>query len=427
MRLSPMSTRFPALYRFLRWSERYTKTDMVYLFTGGFWLLTANIIVTLFSFAVLFAFANFIPEQTYGEYRFVISIFEVLYVTTLSGLVTSLSQAVASGHDGNFKEIVRTRLLYGLIGTILAFGVGIYYLLKESVTLGWVFIIFAFAVPLIPTTQLYTSYLLGKKSFKRQSLYSIYARIGTAIVLIPVLYFSSDLILILGAFFISNLVINIILTRLTLKAEPPNKRIKEGSISYGKHVSVVETFSTLASNVDKLIVWKFLGPIPLASFLIASAIPQELITRIVGIFTTLAFPKFGESNSIRPVDVLAKISTLASFMTVPVAIYIVSVPFLFKTFFPQYVETTFYAQILSLVLIFAPFTIIASYFGAKQMTRMLYLTSIGDLVLKIILFIPLVFLYGMIGAAVAAVSFFAARSAFYAYLLLTSGNHPHSQ
>jgi hypothetical protein len=31
-------------YTFLRWSERHTKTDMIYLTKGGFWLTLAQVI-----------------------------------------------------------------------------------------------------------------------------------------------------------------------------------------------------------------------------------------------------------------------------------------------------------------------------------------------------------------------------------------------
>lgn len=392
---------------------------MVYLAKGGSWLLLGNIVIILISFGVLYAFANFIPQHVYGEYRFVISIFEILYITTLSGLGTSLSQAVASGFDGNFRQIMFTRLKYGLIGTAMSVCIGTYYFLNGNVTLGFLFVSLAIAIPLFPTSQLYTNYLLGKKSFRTQSLYGIYARLVTALAMISILYLTSNLFLILIVFFVSNIGINLLLTWRTLLREPPNRNTKLDAISFGKHVSVAETCAVVSSSIDKIVVWKFLGPIQLASFLIALAIPQELVTRIVGIFSMLAFPKFGENPAIRPTDILQKLARVSLLMAVFVAFYIVSVPFLFDEFFPQYVSMTFYAQALSLILVFAPFTVITTYFSARQMTRKLYIAAIGDLLIKTSLFLPFVYFYGIQGAVSATVGFFFLKSVLCVYLLLS--------
>lgn len=414
-----MDTSTSGLIRFLRWSERYTKTDMVYLAKGGSWLLLGNAVIVLLSFGVLYAFANFIPQQVYGEYRFVISIFEILYITTLSGLGTSLSQAVASGFDGNFRQIMFTRLRYGLVGSVISLCIGAYYLLNDNDALGFLFLSLAIAVPLFPSSQLYTNYLLGKKNFRAQSLYSIYARFATAIAMIAILYLTSNLILILIVFFVSNIGINLFLTWRTLLKEPPNQNSKPDAISFGKHVSVVETCAVISSNIDKIVVWKFLGPVQLASFLIALAIPQELITRIIGIFSMLAFPKFGENAAMRPIDILQKLVRISLLMGVFVAFYVAIVPLLFTGFFPQYVSMAPYAQALSLILIFAPFTMITTYFSARQMTRKLYIAAIGDLIIKVSLFLPLVYLYGIEGAVAATVGFFLLKAILCVHLLLS--------
>ena len=66
------------IYNLLRWSEKYTKTDMVYLAHGGFWLSFGQIISSLSSFLLAIAFANLLPKETYGNYKYILSIASIL-------------------------------------------------------------------------------------------------------------------------------------------------------------------------------------------------------------------------------------------------------------------------------------------------------------------------------------------------------------
>ena len=57
------------IYKGLKWSQKYTQTDMVYLAKGGFWLGMGQIITGLASFLLTLAFANLVPKETFGTYK----------------------------------------------------------------------------------------------------------------------------------------------------------------------------------------------------------------------------------------------------------------------------------------------------------------------------------------------------------------------
>ena len=61
------------IYKLLRKSEKWTHTDMIYLAKGGFWLTLGQIISSVSSFALAVAFANFLPKEVYGNYKYIIS------------------------------------------------------------------------------------------------------------------------------------------------------------------------------------------------------------------------------------------------------------------------------------------------------------------------------------------------------------------
>src|SRR5690606_7328003 len=88
------------LYKLLRWSERYTKTDMVYLARGGTWLTLGTIAATALAFISALVFANFLPKDVYGTYSFVLSMAAILAIPTLHGMMTATARAVARGYDG---------------------------------------------------------------------------------------------------------------------------------------------------------------------------------------------------------------------------------------------------------------------------------------------------------------------------------------
>src|SRR3989338_6258286 len=105
-------------YNFLRWTEKWLKTDMVYLTKGGFWLTAGQLFSSLSAFLLSIAFANLLPRETYGTYKYVLSIASLLSIPTLSGMTTSLAQAVAGCYDGSFIPALKARIKWGLFGAL---------------------------------------------------------------------------------------------------------------------------------------------------------------------------------------------------------------------------------------------------------------------------------------------------------------------
>ena len=61
------------IFNLLHWSQKYTGTDMVYLATGGFWLISGQIFYSATAFLLSIAFANLWSKETYGIYTYIIS------------------------------------------------------------------------------------------------------------------------------------------------------------------------------------------------------------------------------------------------------------------------------------------------------------------------------------------------------------------
>ena len=73
--------------KFLLWSQKYTRLDMVYIASSGFWTTASFGINTLLSVGLTFVFANFIPKETYGLYKYIMSLSGALAFLTFLAVV----------------------------------------------------------------------------------------------------------------------------------------------------------------------------------------------------------------------------------------------------------------------------------------------------------------------------------------------------
>ncbi len=102
-------------YKILRKSEKFFKIDMVYLAKGGFWITSGQSINTILSLVLIVAFANLLPKETYGTYKYILSLAGVLNIFTLTGMNSAVARAVAVGSEGALKASVKYQLKWNLL------------------------------------------------------------------------------------------------------------------------------------------------------------------------------------------------------------------------------------------------------------------------------------------------------------------------
>src|SRR3990172_6841992 len=91
-------------YQLLRQSEDFLKTDMVYLTKGGFWLSLGHGVAMLAGFFISIAFANLFPKESFGTYKFILSMVAMLGAFSLTGIGVAITQAVARGNGGSLRR-----------------------------------------------------------------------------------------------------------------------------------------------------------------------------------------------------------------------------------------------------------------------------------------------------------------------------------
>ncbi len=283
------------IYRLLRRSEKYTKTDMVYLAKGGFWLSLGQIISSVSTFLLAIAFANLLPKEVYGTYKYVLSLLGLLAISTLSGMGTAVTRAVAQGNDGSFLPALKLKIRWGLLGGLASLGLAGYYYLQGNIQLTFAFLITAIFIPFMDSFSLYGSLLAGKKRFDVSSKYGIFIKIIASLLIFITLCFTKNLLAILFIYLASYTLLRLIVLKLSLKYIE-NKKEDPESISYGKHLSLMNIISLIASQIDKILIFHFLGAGQLAVYSIAIALPEQ-IKGVLKNISNLALPKFSEKKS----------------------------------------------------------------------------------------------------------------------------------
>lgn len=389
------------IFNLLKWSEKYTKTDMIYLGKGGFWLGFSHGMQMLFGIVMLIAFANFIPKEVYGTYQFILSAVGIISMFTLTGMGTAILQATSQGSESAFHYGSKVKLKWSIGITITAGILAIYYYLNDNTTLATAFIIAGAFQPLISSFDLYSSFLTGKQLFKEKSILEILQRTLPFVAILPTILLTNNILIIILIYFVSNAV-SLFLIYIFIIHKHPAPPTQDKSLSnYSKHLSVMTAFSNVANHLDKILIWYFLGAVPVAIYALAQS-PIGHMKSIFKLIHLLTFPKLAKKSLPELKTILPdKIRRYFLITALAVGIYIILAPYIFSVLFPVYIESVIYSQILALSILAVPRSLIGQVLIAYKMKKEQYVLNISTPVVRIILLLSLLPFYGIWGAIIA--------------------------
>ncbi len=388
------------VHRFLRWTEHFFKTDMVYLVRGGFWLSFGQLASAFFSFFVSIVFANYLSKETFGIYRYIISAAALLGAFTLTGIGNAAIQAIARGHEKIIRDGFALSLRWHIFFIIASFAAAVYYYFNGNLTLAFLFLIAGSFSPIINSASIYASYLQGKGEFQRNGIYNIARGAFPSFFLIIGATLFDDPIAIALIYFVSNATIVYWLHQQTIEKLRPNNSKDEKTIPFAKHSSLINVLSIVSDKLDSVLLFQNIGAAELAVYTFAIAIPETL-NGFVKNLIPLALPKFAARDKNETQNALLQKMLRVLLVLIPLtAIYILLVPFVFKWFFPHYLESIIYAQLWGLSLLINGALPIA-FFESQMAIKEKYILSIVSNVLKIGLIIFGVLTYGILGAIAA--------------------------
>lgn len=383
------------------------KTDIRYLFKGSFFLMSGQVIATVSGVILTIALTHFFNQAEYGLYTYIFSIVGIASAFTLLGMDTAVAQSVARGFDKTIIQSFWTKFTWSLPASICLLVVGSYYLYQHNTILGVSFIIIGIFTPLLYSSSLYGSYFNGKRQFKKIAYDNALKNISTTLTMILVAYFTHNVVLVIISYFVINTSISTIRQfRLFKKIAKTNTSIEQSSIAYGKHLSAMDTLTTIATYIDDIIVFHLLGASSLAIYSIA-LVPVKQLLGFSKIFKSLLIPKYSHlSQSEIKHSIKQKTIMLFVFSFCAVIFYYFIAEFIYTYLFPKYSESLIFSQVLGITLITFPFVFHTQALTILEKKKELYWIHATKPFIKIILFTILVPFYGMWGAVSATILFY---------------------
>lgn len=392
------------LVSFLRWTEKYTKTDMVYLARGGFWTVSSQIVLSFVIFLMAVSYAHFLPKEAYGEYKFILSIATILGTFTLSGLNIGTLRSISLGYEGTLRYAFWQNIKWSALFFLGSGAVAGYYFLQGNYSIAVAMLFVGCLSPILNSSNLYSSYLAAKKDFRRNALYfDIIGNFFPYACLFTTMLLTSEPAWLVIVYFASNTLIGLVLYRRVLKIYKPNKSIDKEMLNYSKHLSLMDILSGIANNIDQILVFHYIGAAELAIYNFAIAIPNQIKGPVKNL-TGLMFPKFAKRSD-KEIRASMKSKLLLLFLAsfAIVIVYVILAPFIFKIFFPKYLDAVLYSQIFSFSILVITFTPANVYLSAKKKIREQYIVNISSSIVQIVLVCVSIILWGLMGLIITRV------------------------
>lgn len=390
----------------LLWSQQYTQTDMFYIAKSGFWTSFGFGITSITSLILVVAFANLLPKDIYGTYRYIMSLVGALGFLTFSGMNTALTQAVARGQEGIIHYALKVQLKWNLLFLAVLALISGYYFISGNTILSWSLLILGLAFPFTAAFNTYGAFLVGKKDFRRSSLFGTISGSIYSLCMIFAILLTRNVVILVLTYALANMIPMIYFYFLTIKKYKPsghNTDEEKKIFNYGAHLSLINIFSNLSQYADKISIFHFLGSIELAVYGLAMAGPERIrgYSKNLG---AMILPKLSNKTIIEITPIFYKrlLQSLAVGALISLG-YILIAPLAFKILLPKYLESIRYSQVISLASIFTiPASYMSGVFHSQKMLRTIYLSSTVAHISRIVLFIVFGAVWGIWGVIYAS-------------------------
>jgi len=345
------------------------------------------------------AFANLLPEETFGFYRFVLSVLGILTLSTLVGMEPSLLRSVSRGFGNTLYAIMRVRILFGLLGTLGALAIATYYYLHNNHMLAGAFLLAAPFIPLLEPLTLYNTFIAGLGQFKAVATNKFIVHSTSLIFLVATLLLTDNLLFVLAAYLLPLCVMRSLLLVRSIRIYTPQGGTEPGAVRYGFQLSVLKSALGVTGHLQQIALYHFLGPVSVAVYYFANA-PIEQVRGTLSNLQTLLFRKTAVDTwhigSIR--SLLGKLAPSLLVLGGGTIAYILVAPLLFSVLFPTYIESVLYTQLLApAILVTAINMVLQTFAQSKGKVRMQYAVGIVHILTQILITIPLIAVYGLTG------------------------------
>lgn len=359
-------------------------------------------LTSILSLVQVIIFANYLPKEIYGTYKYILSLAGAFSFLTLTGMNTAVTQAAAQSKSASILTYaVKVQRKWNFIFSVALTGLSAYYFFNNNILFAKSLLILGFTFPLATIFNTYGAFLIGIKDFRRASLLGTVTPVIQLVSLAIAALLTDDVFNLIVVYAIASFLPNLFFYFKVIKQykfQPIQEEEKRNLLKYSQHLSFMHILSGMAQYIDKIVIFHYLGAVELAIYGLSLAIPERVRGYIKNL-SVMILPKLSEKQ----LEDIHKTFYKRVFQGMLIGAicsvcYILIAPVFYKIFLPKYLEAITYSQVFSLTLIFAvPANYVSGVFNSHKMLRPLYHGTLSVNVVRISLYLILGKYFGIWG------------------------------
>lgn len=375
-----------------------------YIKKSSIWVTINQIIMGLSGLLLSVAFAHLVDPYTYGTYKYILAIIAIMAIFTFPGLNSSYSQSVARGKEGDLYSILRHKMRAGFFVFITLGSIGLYYFIKGNSNLSLAFLCGGLLLPLSEMFTIYDAYLQGKKNINTSVKINLIIQcVYVCFMLFTLYFFSNNILLFLIVNFVTLALMRYAAFKYVFGKNDSNLEKEPGTVRFGYHITLSNVIPVLSQYIDRIIIFQFIGPVQLAIYNFAIAIPDQIksyFKNMQGIATPLLSTSTSRNLS---GEVIKKAILVFFIILIASAMYMLAAPALFSILFPQYAASVAYSQVYSLTILAAGAVLPILAIQAKRMSALLYQYNTARSIIQIVSLAIFGYFFGLWGIIIARI------------------------
>jgi O-antigen/teichoic acid export membrane protein len=239
----------------------------------------------ILSFATAYFMVRALTKEQFGEYHYILGWIGVLTIFALPGLLDSAMQGISRGKMGTFFPAAKLMFFCSLLGSVALLVCGGWFLYGNDTEMAAGFAVAALLFPLMHGLTAWKTVRHGQQDFKMLlKVEGTNSIIMSLLLIFCLTQFPQNLILPLLIVMGIPALMNITQTWRHYRDIPKDSEVEKGNIAYGIKTTLYSTLSVLGNHIDKLLLFGFLSPVALATYMAA----QKLTEPVQGITQDLA-------------------------------------------------------------------------------------------------------------------------------------------
>lgn len=246
-----------------------------FLYKYGRWTVLGRIVVAILNLFLSVVLTKLMTTSDYGNYQYYLSIFLLLEFFSNPGATSAVLKYVALRKEWVCDFLLKQRFKYSLIASTIFIIFGVYNIFEGDFFETIIYFSFSFLFPFFFCYDLFASYLHAKIELKKLNIIYIVRSFIQVLATIIVFKLTNNVLITVITFIASIAISNMYFYKKNIKFMSINKfeiNIKNKAKSMAIGLSLISLLGTIASQIDKILIFNLIDSKSLAIFSIGMMI-----------------------------------------------------------------------------------------------------------------------------------------------------------